>query len=147
MKTKNIYIIYIYDSSWLGNFSLHDMSIIFNPTFERKFNWKFSLAIRDNLSMLSARGVGGGGGGDTISNQKCYFSYPYSDLASKKLSSLLRLERQQKGMFLFLSHSFGTETINMFIHSRPVVPSNTIPVSRPKRCKNPLGRYILIWLI
>ena len=36
---KYIYIIYIYDSSWLGNFSLHNMSIIFNSAFERKFNW------------------------------------------------------------------------------------------------------------
>ena len=42
------------------------------------------------------------------------------------MSSLLRLEQQQKGllnpfwihMFLFLFYSFGIETINTFIHSR-----------------------------
>ena len=51
---------------------------------------------------------------------------------------LLRLERKQKNysnpfrirIFLFLSYSFGTETINTFIHS--VVPAKTIPNSRPK---------------
>ena len=66
--------------------------------------------------------------------------------------SLLRLERRQKiiqfqiRIFLFLSNSFGIETINTFTHS--LVPSKTIPdsrprwarsipVSRPKRRKNP----------
>ena len=55
--------------------------------------------------------------------------------------SLLRLERKQKNysnpfrirIFLFLSYSFGIETINTFIHS--VVPSKTIPDSRPKWTK------------
>ena len=55
--------------------------------------------------------------------------------------SLLRLERKQKkysnpsriGIFLFLSYSFGIETINMFIYS--VVPSKTIADSRPKWAK------------
>ena len=55
--------------------------------------------------------------------------------------SLLRLERKQKNssnpfrirIFLFLSYSFGIETINTFIHS--VVPSKTIPDSRPKWAK------------
>ena len=37
------------------------------------------------------------------------------------------------GIFLFLSYSFGIETINTFIPS--VVPSKTIPDSRPKRAK------------
>ena len=75
--------------------------------------------------------------------------------------SLLRLERKQKNssspfqirIFLFLSYSFGIETINTFIHS--VVPSKTtpdsrpkwakcIPVFRPERRKNPFrwGTYI-----
>ena len=36
-------------------------------------------------------------------------------------------------MYLFLSYSFGIETINTFIHS--VVPSKTIPDSRPKWAK------------
>ena len=57
-------------------------------------------------------------------------------------------------IFLFLSYSFGTETINTFIHS--LVPSKTIldsrpkwaksiPVFRPKRRKNPTwwgGTYV-----
>ena len=51
--------------------------------------------------------------------------------------SLLRLECKQKNssnpfrirIFLFLSYSFGIETINTFIHS--VVPSKTIPDVRP----------------
>ena len=55
--------------------------------------------------------------------------------------SLLRLERKQTNssnlfrirIFLFLSYSFGIETINTFIHS--VVPSKTIPGSRPKWAK------------
>ena len=69
--------------------------------------------------------------------------------------SLLRLERKQKNyshpfrirIFLFVSYSFGTETVNTFIHS--VVPATQItpdsrpkwakciPVFRPKRRKNP----------
>ena len=35
--------------------------------------------------------------------------------------------------FLFLSYSFGNETLNTFTHS--VVPSKTIPDSRPKTAK------------
>ena len=76
--------------------------------------------------------------------------------------SLLRLERKQKnysnpsriGILLFLSYSFGIETINTFIHS--VVLSKTIPdsrskwakrisVFRPKRRENPTrwgGTYL-----
>ena len=54
------------------------------------------------------------------------------------MSSLLRLERKQKNssnpcrirIFFFFSYSFRTETIKTFIHS--VVPSKTIPDSRPK---------------
>ena len=62
--------------------------------------------------------------------------------------SLLRLERKQTNssnlfrirIFLFLSYSFGIETINTFIHS--VVPSKTIPDSRPKwaKCIRPVFR-------
>ena len=56
--------------------------------------------------------------------------------------SLLRLERKQKKLFksisnshifLFLSYSFGIETINTFIPY--VVLSKTIPDSRPKWAK------------
>ena len=58
------------------------------------------------------------------------------------MSLLLRLEHKQKNssntfrirIFLFLSYSFGIETINTFIHS--VVPSKTIPDSRPKWAKS-----------
>ena len=56
--------------------------------------------------------------------------------------SLLRLERKQNyyskpfriRIFLFLSYSFGIETISTFIHS--VVPSKTIPDFRPKWAKS-----------
>ena len=77
--------------------------------------------------------------------------------------SLFRLERKQKNyshpfrirIFLFVSYSFGTETVNTFIHS--VVPATQIipdsrpkwakciPVFRPKRRKNPTrwgGTYL-----
>ena len=47
--------------------------------------------------------------------------------------SLLRLERKQKNssnpfrirIFLFLSYSFGIETVNMFIHSRSSLKNHT----------------------
>ena len=54
--------------------------------------------------------------------------------------SLLRLERKQNNssnricIFLFLSYSFGIETINTFIHSR-VVLSKTMPDSKPRWVK------------
>ena len=70
--------------------------------------------------------------------KKCHFSHPFSDLASKIhtcfqtwgwsqnttyvftsteiMSSLLRLERQQK--YFFLSYSFIIKTTNTFIHYR-----------------------------
>ena len=47
----------------------------------------------------------------------------------KKLFNPFRIR-----IFLFLSYSFGIETINTFIHS--VVPSKTIPDSRPKWAKS-----------
>ena len=58
------------------------------------------------------------------------------------MSSLLRLEQQQKGllnlfwirMFLLLFYSFGIETINTFIHFRSC--SKTIPDPRPKWVKS-----------
>ena len=65
--------------------------------------------------------------------------------------SLLRLERKSKNswnpfrirIFLFLSYSFGIETINRFIDS--AVPSKTIPDSRPKwaKCFRPKRRKTL----
>ena len=56
--------------------------------------------------------------------------------------SLIRWRRKHKNystlfgirIFLLLSFSFGIETMKMFIHS--VVPSNTIPDSRPKWAKS-----------
>ena len=78
-----------------------------------------------------------------IQAKKCNFPHPFSNPAfrQKVMLSLLRLERKQKRfsnpfrirIFLFLAYSFGIETINTFIHS--VVPSKTIPYSRPKWTK------------
>ena len=79
----------------------------------------------------------------------CYHYLDYS--ANKKTSSNPFRIR----MFLFLFYSFGIETITSYT---PVVPSKTIPdsrpkwakcllVFRPKRCKNPtrpMGRHIPI---
>ena len=68
---------------------------------------------------------------DPVSDQKMLFSRPFSDLAFKKLchhfdQSLLRLQQQQKiGIFLFLSFSFGTETINTFVYSRSALENHT----------------------
>ena len=85
-------------------------------------------------------------------------------LQAEIMSSLLRLERKQKKIiqsnpfririFLVLSHSFGIETINTFIHSRSSLENQTrfqtkmgktIPVFRPKRRKyrtRPGGTYL-----
>ena len=105
---------------------------------------------------------------DPISDQEMWFSSlvftldlynpcPFSDLAFRQklcYHYLIRLGRKYKNysnlsgirIFLFLSYSFGIETVKMFIHS--VVPSKTqpdsrakwakcIPVFRTKRRKNP----------
>ena len=88
--------------------------------------------------------------GPISDQQKCHFPYPFSDytfiihnlfrpgLQVEIMLSLLRLERKQKKyanpfsvrIFLFFSCTFEIETVNTFIHS--VVPSKTIPDSRPK---------------
>ena len=86
--------------------------------------------------------------------KKCNFPHPFSDQTSKihtrfqtwplrkKLCyHYLPVRAQTKNcsnpfrirIFLFLAYSFGIETINTFIHS--VVPSKTIPDSRPKWAK------------
>ena len=80
--------------------------------------------------------------------------------------SLLRLERKQKiiqfqiRIFLFLSNSFGIETINTFTHSLVQFPRTPYPIpdqngqgvypfpdqlTAPK--PYPMGRHIPIWLI
>ena len=54
-------------------------------------------------------------------------------LSAETILSLLRLERKQKNssnpfrirIFLFLSYSFGIETINTFIHSRSSLENHT----------------------
>ena len=70
---------------------------------------------------------------DPISDQKCHFSHPFSDLSPRKCMSslILRLEQQQKihihiyKIFLFLSYSFGIETNNAFIHSSSSLESHS----------------------
>ena len=72
---------------------------------------------------------------DPISDQKLLFSTPdfRPGLKAEIMSSLLRLERKQKNsskifrirIFLCRSYSFGTEMINMFIHSHRSLESHT----------------------
>ena len=66
--------------------------------------------------------------------KKCYFSHMFSDLAFKKwchhhldYSSNKKyfLKSIRIGIFLFLSYSFGTETINTFVHSRNALENHT----------------------
>ena len=95
-------------------------------------------------------------GSHPISDQKMLSSTPVfrPGLWAEIMLSLLRLERKQKNslnpfgicIFLFLSYSFGIETINTFIHSRSSLKNHTdsrpkwtkcIPVFRPNRRKNP----------
>ena len=81
--------------------------------------------------------------------KKCNFPHPFSDKTSKihtrfqiwplgrNYVMITQIRAQTKKLFtpfririfLFLSYSFGVETINTFIHS--VVPSKTIPDFRP----------------
>ena len=91
--------------------------------------------------------------------KKCHFPHPFSDQTSKIHSrfqtwplgrnymlSLLRLERKQKiysnpfriCIFLFLSYSFGIETINTLIRSCSLL-KKTIHDSRPKWARGTLG--------
>ena len=66
--------------------------------------------------------------------KKCYFSNKFLDLAFKKLCRhYLNYNSNKKdflkpiriGIFLFLSYSFGTETINTFVHSRNALENHT----------------------
>ena len=66
--------------------------------------------------------------------KKCYFSHPFSDLAFKKLCRhYLDYSSNKKyflksiwiRIFLFLSYSFGTETVNTFVHSRSALENHT----------------------
>ena len=88
--------------------------------------------------------------------KKCHFSHPFSELVFKKLCHhYLGLEQQQQKrflnwnpfgirMFVFLSYSFGIETINTSIQTRRSLENHTrfqikiepIPVFTPKRLQN-----------
>ena len=66
--------------------------------------------------------------------KKCYFSHLFSDLVFKKwCHHYLDYNSKKKnflkpiriGIFLFLSYSFGTETINTFVHSRSSLENHT----------------------
>ena len=71
---------------------------------------------------------------DPISDEKMLFSHLFSDLAFKKwCHHYLDYNSNKKdflksiriGIFLFLSYSFGTETINTFVHSRISLENHT----------------------
>ena len=89
-----------------------------------------------------------------------------SGLYAEIMLSLLRLQRKQKSSskrfrirtFLFLSYSFGIETINTFIHSRSSLKNHTRFQTKmgkvythfqtkTERKPYPVGRHIPIWLI
>ena len=89
-----------------------------------------------------------------------------SGLYAEIMLSLLRLQRKQKSSskrfrirtFLFLSYSFGIETINTFIHSRSSLKNHTRFQTKmgkvytrfqTKTAQKPYltGRHISIWLI
>ena len=81
---------------------------------------------------------------DLVSDQKMSFSrsHPFSDLAFRQTLCHNYLDQSANKnffkcirirIFLFLSYSFGNETINKFIHSRSSL--KTIPDSRPKWAK------------
>ena len=95
--------------------------------------------------------------------KKCYFSHPFSDLAFKKLcrhyldyssNKKYFLKSIRIRIFLFLSYSFGTETINTFVHSRSSLENHTRFQTKmgkiytlfvPKRRKDPTrwgGTYL-----
>ena len=129
--------------------------------------WRINNCNHTNLLGVLLRILGGGVlpgslNSDSISDQKCHFLDPFSDLASKKLCHHYLDQNSNKKRFLnmlltihfkfayfsfflsfFLSFSFRSYT--------PVVPSKTIPDSRPKWAKcipvfEP-KRYIPIWLM
>ena len=110
--------------------------------------------------------------------KKCNCPLPFSDQTSKihtrfrpgcqaeMMLSLLRLECRQKNysipfrirLFLFLSYSFGIETVNTFIHSRSSLKNHTqFQTKMGKVCTRfqtkrvqkpyPMGRHIPVWLI
>ena len=66
--------------------------------------------------------------------KKCHFSQLFSDLAYKKWchhyldynsNKKYCLKSIRIRIFLFLSYSFGTETINTFVHSRSALENHT----------------------
>ena len=71
---------------------------------------------------------------DPISDQKMLFSHLFSDLAFNKLchhyldynsNKKYCLKSVRIGIFLFLSFSFETETINTFVHFRSALEKHT----------------------
>ena len=98
--------------------------------------------------------------------KKCYFSHPFSDQTSKNYTfqthlqveimlSFFRLERKQTNssnpfrvrIFLFLSYSFGIETINAFIHSCSSLENHARFQTKTMQEPYPMGRHIPIQLI
>ena len=108
---------------------------------------------------------------DPIQTLKCYFPHPFSDQTSKihthfqtwplgRNYYLVRAQTKKYSnpfrirIFLFLSYSFGIETINTFIQSRSSLENHTRFQSKmgkvytrfqtTKWRKNPVGQHITI---
>ena len=111
--------------------------------FRREYAWEFLVGVcRPVLQILTL-----------FQNKKCNFPHPFSDQTSKihtrfktwplgrnyvtitwiRARNLKFFKFISVRIFLFLSYSYGIETINTFIPS--VVPSKTIPDSSPKGAK------------
>ena len=121
------------------------MRIYTKPSTSRGegYSWEFLVGVCRPVLQILTR----------FQTKKCNFPHPFSDQTSKihtrfqtwplgrNYVIITQIRAQTKNysnpfrirIFLFLSYSFGIETINKFIH--PVVPSKTIPDSRPRQAK------------
>ena len=103
----------------VGDLISNDRTFLKSEKVPGGYSWEFFVGVcRPVLQILIRFQI----------KKRCSFPHPFSDQTSKIHSrfQLLRLEFKEENysnpfqirIFLFLSHSFGIETINTFIHSR-----------------------------
>ena len=128
-------------------------TIMFLPYFPEGFSWEFLVGMcRPVLQILTL-----------FQTKKYHFPHPFSDpdVVTKRnitclhkteiMSSLVSLKLQQKKAISNSCYTFFLIPLELKRRTRwytTVVPLLTIPVSRPKRRKNPTlwGWHIPIWL-